>query len=188
MPIDYSQALGNFGVKYTIKWRGREYPVQFLTDPSRQAFEHRAKRAALDAARRVHEEGLSTREEYEADRERILRHVHRGFYGFWGPKCLAYLAEEPGENVVALLDILIREADPTLPEGVTEQVARDEPAQVRDVLDLIMAEVTARAKEKKALPADWEPPKHPTLPGSTPPSPSTPTTAAGASRSKPSPA
>jgi hypothetical protein len=186
MPIDYSQALGNFGVRYTVRWRGREYPVQFLTDDSRQAFEHRAKRAALDAARRVHEEGLSTQEEYEADRERVLRHVHRGLYGFWGPKCLAHLAEEPGENVVALLDILIREADPTLPEGVAEQIARDEPAQVRDVLDLILAEVTARAREKKVLPADWKPP--PTSPGSTPPSPSTPTTAAGASPLKRSPA
>jgi hypothetical protein len=186
MPIDYSQALGNFGVRYTVRWRGREYPVQFLTDSSRQAFEQWAKREALATARRGRDEGLSTEEEYQADRERILTAVHKGEFGFWGPKCLPWLAGRDGEGVSQLLLILLKEADPNFREADLAAMVAEEPGQVEDVIGLIMAEVTARAKEKKILPADWTPP--PTLPGSTPPSPSTPTTAAGASRSKPSPA
>jgi hypothetical protein len=186
MPIDYSQALGNFGVKYTIKWRGREYPVQFLTDGSRQAFEQWAKREALASIRRGRDEGLSTEEEYQADRERILTAVHKGQYGFWGPKCLPWLAMRDGEGVSQLLLILLKEADPNFREADLAAIVQEEPGQVEDVISLIMAEVTARAIEKKVLPADWTPP--PTSPGSTPPSPFTPTTAAGASPSKRSPA
>jgi hypothetical protein len=181
MPIDYSQALGNFGVKYTIRWRGREYPVQFLTDGSRQAFEQWAKREALASIRRGRDEGLSTEEEYQADRERVLTAVHKGEFGFWGPKCLPWLAGRDGEGVSQLLLILLKEADPNFREADLAALVREEPGQVEDVLGLILAEVTARAREKKLLPGS-------TSPGSTPPSPSTPTTAAGASPSRRSPA
>jgi hypothetical protein len=186
MPIDYSQALGNFGVKYTIRWRGREYPVQFLTDSSRQAFEHYAKRAALDAIRNLRVTNLSTEEEYLADRERILAAVHAGEFGFWGPKCLPWLARPNGDGVSQLLLILLKEADPNFREADLAALVQEESGQVEDVLGLILAEVTARAREKKVLPADWTPP--PTSPGSTPPSPSIPTTAAGAFPLKRSPA
>lgn len=184
MPLDYSAALGNFGVKYTIKWRGQERPVQFLTDASRQAFEQWAKRQELAALRQGRDEGLSTEAEYQSDRRAVLTEVHKGLWGFWSPNVLRWLAGEDYGGLNQLLLILLKEADPAFRDEDLPALAAEEPEQVEDVLDLILAEVMARAKAKKLLPADYQPPGKRTTSrtsaGTTPPPSKAPTTEAEA--------
>lgn len=135
----------------------------------------------MAAARQLVKEGVTTQEEYAADREQMLEDVARGFYQFWGPKCLKVMASPDG--IVKLLDILLKEADPTLSDDDVKAVWAEEPEQVRDVLDLIRTEVEARAVQKKLLPAGTPAPAagDSTSPASTLASSSPPTPAAPAS-------
>jgi len=133
--MDYSQALGNFGFKYTLNWRGKDYLFSFMSDRQRSWFETWLKQSEIEEIET--NEYITSAERLEM-KERFIRNVKNGVFRFGADRYVEAMGTPEGRNRFVLM--LLVENHPELRTSDIEAMGREKRRELTAIVTLIDVE------------------------------------------------